>query len=71
MEPSSSNTCMGGPLDVRFNDRVHTFTVTPTAAKAGRAVPNNQHVNGLLGTPLRPCMGLFTSPHVCRSRDGK
>jgi hypothetical protein len=31
----------GGPLGVRSNDRVHTFTVTPTTvtAKAGRAVP--------------------------------
>jgi hypothetical protein len=27
----------GRPLDVRFNDRWHTFT--PTAAKGGQAVP--------------------------------
>ena len=27
----------GRPLDVRFNDRWHTFT--PTAAKGGQAIP--------------------------------
>jgi hypothetical protein len=50
MQPSSSNTI----LDVHFNERLpHSSQKRPGSANATR-----QDVNGLLGTPLRPCMSL-------------
>jgi hypothetical protein len=61
MQPRSSITMhWGRPLDVRFNDRCHTFT--PQQPKEARQCQCNRTAcEWLIGTP---CMGLLVLTHV-------
>ena len=47
----------GEPLDVRLNDHCHRFAPS-SERRPGSANATTQHMDGLLGTPLRPCIGL-------------